>query len=68
MPQDITGNLRNVKVEGSILTDRFKSMQQRNILPPTVDLGLRRRREIKRFVRKSHQEELPQPNAKKIKK
>lgn len=62
MPEAISGTLRNVKSEGSVLKDRFKSMQQRNILAPTVDLGLRRRREVKRFNRKSHKEEPPQPN------
>ncbi|KAJ6638806.1 Ribosome biogenesis protein NOP53 [Pseudolycoriella hygida] len=63
MPEAICGNLRNVKSEGSLLKDRFKSLQQRNILAPSVDVGLRRRREVKRFVRKSHKEEEPQPNA-----
>lgn len=54
MPTDIAGNLRNLKMEGSILTTTFKNMQRRNILAPTVDIGLRRRKEIKRFVRNSH--------------
>lgn len=54
MPGDIAGNLRNVKTVGSILTNTFKNMQRRNILAPTVDIGLRRRKEIKRFVRNSH--------------
>lgn len=67
MPEAICGNLRNVKAEGSLLKDRFKSMQQRNILAPSVDVGLRRRREVKRFVRKSHKEEEEQPNSKKKK-
>lgn len=61
MPEAICGNLRSVKSEGSVLKDRFKSMQQRNILAPSVDVGLRRRREVKRFPRKSHKEEEPQP-------
>lgn len=63
VPEAICGNLRNVKAEGSVLRDRFKSMQQRNILAPSVDVGLRRRREIKRFIRKTHKEEEPQPNS-----
>ncbi len=67
MPEAICGNLRNVKAEGSVLKDRFKSMQQRNILAPSVDVGLRRRREVKRFERKTHKEELEQPNTKKKK-
>lgn len=65
MPEAICGNLRNVKAEGSLLKDRYKSMQQRNILAPSVDVGLRRRREVKRFVRKTHKEELEQPLKKK---
>lgn len=35
MPQDITGNLKNLKAEGSLLVNRFKSLQKRNILQPT---------------------------------
>lgn len=57
MPNEMSGNLRNVKTEGSILAATYKNMQRRNILAPTVDLGLRRRREIKRFVRNTHKEE-----------
>ena len=56
LPEDISGNLRNAKIEGSILTTAYKSMQRRNILAPSVDLGLRRRREVKRFTRNSHKE------------
>lgn len=57
MPEQIAGNLRNTKTEGSILASAFKNMQRRNILAPTVDIGLRRRAEVKRFVRNSHKEE-----------
>lgn len=35
MGQDIAGNLRAVKKEGSLLLDRFKSLQKRNILEPS---------------------------------
>lgn len=56
LPTDIAGNLRNLKMEGSILQTTFKNMQRRNILAPTVDLGLRRRAEVKRFVRNTHKE------------
>lgn len=65
MPEAICGNLRSIKAEGSLLKDRFKSMQQRNILAPSVDVGLRRRREVKRFSRKTHKEEEQQPLKKK---
>lgn len=60
MPTEIAGNLRNTRTEGSILASAFKNMQRRNILAPTVDLGLRRRAEIKRFVRNGHKE-VPAP-------
>lgn len=60
MPNEMSGNLRNVKTEGSILASTYKNMQRRNILAPTVDLGLRRRAEVKRFVRNTHKpEQLP---------
>lgn len=61
LPEDIAGNLRNLATEGNMLKDRYKSLQKRNIVAPSKDLGLRRRRAIKRYVRNSHKEELPQP-------
>lgn len=61
MPEEIAGNLRNVTPQGSILTDRYKSMQKRNIIAPSKDLGLRKRRDIKRYTRNTHKEELAQP-------
>lgn len=67
-PENISGNLRNVKSEGSLLTDRFKSLQRRNILPPSKDLGLRRRREVKRYTRTTHKEIPEQPTKTKKKK
>lgn len=61
LPEDISGNLRNITAEGSVLKDRYKSLQKRNIVAPSKDLGLRKRRAIKRYTRNSHKEELPQP-------
>lgn len=60
-PEDIPGNLRNVVMEGNMLSDRYKSLQRRNIIAPSKDTGLRRRREIKRFVRTTHKEVPEQP-------
>lgn len=34
--EDIKGNLRGIKPEGNILEDRYKSLQSRNIIEPTV--------------------------------
>lgn len=56
LPEDIAGSLRNIKPEGSLMIDRYKSMQRRNIIAQSKDLGLRKRREIKRYVRKTHKE------------
>lgn len=61
LPEQISGNLRNITPQGSILTDRYKSMQKRNIIASSKDLGLRKRREVKRYVRNTHKEEVPQP-------
>lgn len=61
MPEDISGNLRNISVEGNILKDRYKSMQRRNIIAPSKDLGLRKRRAIKRYTRNTHKEVPVQP-------
>ncbi|KAG8230991.1 hypothetical protein J437_LFUL003949 [Ladona fulva] len=33
---ELSGNLRNIKPEGSILKDRFRRMQERNIVEPRV--------------------------------
>lgn len=35
-PHEIAGNLRNLKSEGSLLSDRFYSMQKRNIMEVTA--------------------------------
>lgn len=67
LPEEIAGNLRNVTPQGSILTDRYKSMQKRNIIAPSKDLGLRKRRAVKRYVRNSHKEEPLQPTKSKKK-
>lgn len=61
LPEDISGNLRNIVPEGNLLIDRFKSLQRRNILAPSKDLGLRRRREVKRYTRNSHKVVPEQP-------
>jgi Nop53 (60S ribosomal biogenesis) len=36
MPKDIKGSVRKLKTEGSILVDRFKSMQKRNVIETRV--------------------------------
>ncbi|KAL1122102.1 hypothetical protein AAG570_003508 [Ranatra chinensis] len=36
---ELKGNLRGIKPSGNLLTDRFYSLQKRNILPPNVKLN-----------------------------
>jgi len=36
LAEELTGNLRNCKPSKNLLKDRYKSLQQRNILAPTV--------------------------------
>lgn len=67
LPEEISGNLRNVTPHGNILADRYKSMQKRNIIATSKDLGLRKRRAVKRYVRTTHKEELVQPTKSKKK-
>lgn len=57
----LEGNLRNVTPQGNILKDRYKSMQKRNIIAPSRDLGLRKRNEVKRYVRKTHKDDPIRP-------
>lgn len=54
MPEEMTGNLRNLVPQGQILLDRFKSLQRRNVLPSNQDVGLAKRGKIKRYKRSSH--------------
>lgn len=56
-PENISGNLRNLKPEGYILADRFKSMQRRNLIAPNKDVGLAKRAKVKYFVRNTHKAE-----------
>jgi len=65
-PDDL-GNLRKLKPLGSILVDRFKSMQKRNILVPNVK-RMPRKRALVRIKKHSHKEEAPQRQTKKSKK
>lgn len=61
------GNLRRVKQLGSILVDRFKSMQKRNMLLPNIK-RLPRKRRTTRLTKRSHKEVIPQPLTKKMRK
>ncbi|KAI8036185.1 ribosome biogenesis protein NOP53 [Drosophila gunungcola] len=55
LPEDLAGNLRNVKTESSLLKDRFHTLQRNNMLP-TTKLVSRKKAKVKRFERSSHKE------------
>ncbi|CAH1176756.1 unnamed protein product [Phaedon cochleariae] len=56
MMQDIAGNLKDLKTEGSLLADRFKSMQKRNILAPTKRHA-RKKAKVKKYTKPGHKDE-----------
>jgi len=55
LSEELTGNLRNLKPEGNILTDRFKSMQKRNLIETRVKQKVKRDRRKRKIVeRRTH--------------
>lgn len=51
---EISGNLKNIKPEGNLLKDRFKSLQKRNILEPTLKQPPKKKPKYKKYERASH--------------
>merc|ERR1712013_658164 len=69
LSEELTGNLRNLKQEGSLLEDRFKSMQRRNMIEVRVKQKTVKRLKRKKFEKKGRKmgwEENPNKVAKKI--
>uniref|UniRef100_A0A1B6HNM7 Ribosome biogenesis protein NOP53 n=1 Tax=Homalodisca liturata TaxID=320908 RepID=A0A1B6HNM7_9HEMI len=58
-PHEIAGNLRALQPEGNILSDRFHSMQKRNILEVTTKQLKCHRRKVKKFFKPGHKVEEP---------
>jgi len=52
LSEELTGNLRNLKPEGNILTDRFKSLQKRNLIETRVKQKIKKKARNKRIVEK----------------
>lgn len=61
MPQDLSGSLRTMKPQGSIIRDRFASMQKRNILAPNKAQGVRKRHKVKTYIKNTHKGHLVKP-------
>lgn len=54
LAEELTGNLRNCKPSMSLLKDRYKSLQQRNIIAPAVIKLKRDKAKVKKFVKPDH--------------
>jgi len=54
LSEELTGNLRNLKPEGSILEDRFKSLQRRNLIEVRVKQRTVRKLKRKKIEKRSH--------------
>ncbi|KOC64303.1 Uncharacterized protein WH47_01471 [Habropoda laboriosa] len=54
LAKELTGNLRNAEPTGNLLKDRFKSLQQRNIVAPSKLKLNRDIAKVKRFIKPDH--------------
>ncbi|XP_014204127.1 ribosome biogenesis protein NOP53 [Copidosoma floridanum] len=55
---ELTGNLRSAQPVGNLLKDRYKSLQQRNIVPPGTVALKRSKAKVKKFVKADHKIDL----------
>ncbi|XP_062329122.1 ribosome biogenesis protein NOP53 [Osmerus eperlanus] len=56
LSDEIPGSLRTLKPEGSILKDRFKSMQKRNLIEPRERAKFKRRHKLKYTEKRAFKE------------
>ncbi|XP_078000652.1 ribosome biogenesis protein NOP53-like [Glandiceps talaboti] len=56
LSDELTGNLRTLKAEGSLLVDRYKSLQKRNIIEPRIAVKHKRKYKLKVTEKRSHRE------------
>ncbi|KAL6263100.1 hypothetical protein P5V15_005902 [Pogonomyrmex californicus] len=54
LAEELTGNLRNCKPSKNLLKERYKSLQQRNIIAPTVIKLKRDKARMKKFIKPDH--------------
>merc|ERR1712080_475178 len=54
LSDELTGNLRNLSPEGSLLEDRFKSMQRRNMIEVRVKQKTVRKLKRKKVEKRGH--------------
>ncbi|KAF7651039.1 hypothetical protein LDENG_00116580 [Lucifuga dentata] len=56
LSDELAGSLRQLKPEGSILKDRFKSMQKRNLIEPRERAKFKRRHKLKYVEKRAFRE------------
>ncbi|XP_038817379.1 ribosome biogenesis protein NOP53-like [Salvelinus namaycush] len=56
LSDEIPGSLRTLKPEGSVLKDRFKSMQKRNMIEPRERAKFKRRHKVKYVEKRAFKE------------
>ncbi|XP_029570684.1 ribosome biogenesis protein NOP53 [Salmo trutta] len=56
LSNEIPGSLRTLKPEGSVLKDRFKSMQKRNMIEPRERAKFKRRHKVKYVEKRAFKE------------
>nr|XP_046172253.1 ribosome biogenesis protein NOP53-like [Oncorhynchus gorbuscha]XP_046172254.1 ribosome biogenesis protein NOP53-like [Oncorhynchus gorbuscha] len=56
LSDEIPGSLRTLKPEGSVLKDRFKSMQKRNMIEPRERAKFKRRHKVKYVEKRAFRE------------
>jgi len=52
LSEELTGNLRNLRPEGNLLTDRFKSLQKRRVIETRVKQKVKRKAKNRKLVEK----------------
>lgn len=57
LPNELPDSLRKVKVEGSLLEERFKSLQKRNIIETRVPQTIKRKFKLKKEVKRRHRDD-----------
>jgi len=54
LSEELTGNLRNLQSEGSLLEDRYKSLQRRNIIETRVPQRIVKKLKKKKYEKRGH--------------
>lgn len=54
LAEELSGNLRNVSRTGNLLKDRYKSLQQRNIVAPANVVLKRTKAKVKKYIKADH--------------